>query len=126
MVCGTFKGEFKNKLIILSSYSGNTEESIDAFKKAKEQSLDMAVISTGGELLKLAVENNVPYIELPNTGIQPRSALGFSIKAFLKFIGEDTELKNISELGETLNPILRQMEKLAENEKLCSCYLFFK
>jgi glucose/mannose-6-phosphate isomerase len=96
--------QLKNKLIILSSYSGNTEEVIDAFYKAKEQNLNMAVITTGGKLLTLSKENNIPYIELPNTGIQPRSALGLSIKAFLKFLGEEDELKKITELVTTLNP----------------------
>src|SRR3989344_2079483 len=64
------KEELKNKLIILSSYSGNTEEALDAFTESKKQNLDMAVISTGGELLSLAILNKVPYIKLPNTGIQ--------------------------------------------------------
>jgi glucose/mannose-6-phosphate isomerase len=96
--------EFRNKLVILSSYSGNTEEVIDAFKKAKEKKLNMAVISTGGKLLSLAKENNVPYIELPDMKIQPRLALGLSIKAFLKFMGEDDELKKLSELATTLKP----------------------
>ena len=97
--------ELKQKLVILSSYSGNTEEPVDAFKQAKEKDLSMAVIATGGELLKLAIENKIPYIQLPDTGIQPRSALGFSVKAFLKLIGEEDELKKISKLAETLNPI---------------------
>src|SRR3989338_1581752 len=96
--------ECENKTTILSSYSGNTEEVIDAFKEAKKQNLNIVVISTGGKLLALARENKTPYIELPNTGIQPRSALGFSIKAFLKFMGEEKELKKIGELAETLNP----------------------
>ena len=95
--------ELKNKLIIISSYSGNTEEPIDAFKKAKNNSLAIAVISTGGKLLELAKENNVPYIELPNTGIQPRLALGLSLKAFLKFMEEEDELKKVSFLATTLN-----------------------
>lgn len=97
-------GELKKKLIILSSYSGNTEEVISAFIEAKNKNLDMCIISTGGKLLSLAKENNIPYIELPNMGIQPRMALGLSIKAFLKFIGEEEELKKIGELATTLNP----------------------
>jgi len=96
--------ELKNKLIILSSYSGNTEEVIDAFQKAKENNLNIAVIATGGKLLSLAIENNIPYVKLPDTGIQPRSALGFSLKAFLKLIGEEDELKKVSVLATTLNP----------------------
>ncbi|MFA6585812.1 MAG: SIS domain-containing protein [Candidatus Paceibacterota bacterium] len=94
--------ELKNKLIILSSYSGNTEEVIDTFEKAKEKNLAMAVISIGGKLLTLAKENNVPYIQLPDMGIQPRLAVGLSVKAFLKIIGEENELKNINELATSL------------------------
>jgi len=97
--------ELKSKLIILSSYSGNTEEVIKAFEEAKEKKLEMAIIAVGGKLLALAKENHVPYIELPNTGIDPRMATGFSIKALLKFIGEESELKKIKELAITLNPI---------------------
>ena len=95
----------KKKLIILSSYSGNTEEVIDAFQKGKDLNLNMAVITVGGELLKLAIENKIPYIELPNTGVQPRSALGFSVKGFLKLVGENGELKKITELTTTLNGV---------------------
>lgn len=95
--------ELKNKLIILSSYSGNTEETIEAFWEAKNKSLNMAVITVGGELLKLAKENNVPYIQLPDTGIQPRMSLGFSIKAFLKLMGEEDELRKIGELATVLD-----------------------
>ncbi len=95
--------KLKSKLVILSSYSGNTEEVIDAFNEARNKKLEMAVIATGGKLLSLAKENNVPYIELPNTGIQPRSALGFSIMAFMKFIGEENEIKELNALATTLN-----------------------
>jgi glucose/mannose-6-phosphate isomerase len=114
-------GELKDKLIILSSYSGNTEEVVEAFKEAKNKNQAMAVIATGGELLALAIENKIPYIKLPNTGIQPRSALGFSMKAFLKLLGEEKELKKISELLTNLNPI--DFEKAGKNlaEKIKNC-----
>jgi len=98
------KKELENSLIILSSYSGNTEEVLDAFQKAKENNLNMAIISVGGKLLSLAKENDIPYIEIPNTGIQPRMALGYSTKAFLKLIGDENGLKEISKLSEILDP----------------------
>jgi glucose/mannose-6-phosphate isomerase len=110
--------ELKNKLIILSSYSGQTEEVIDAFKEGKNKNLNMAVIATGGKLLSLAVENNVPYIKLPATGIQPRSALGFSLKAFLKLIGEEEELKKVSVLATTLNPAIFEKDGKMLAEKM--------
>ena len=110
--------KLKNMLVILSSYSGNTEEVIDAFDIALKKGLNMAVISVGGKLLKLAKDSNVPYIELPNIGIQPRLALGFSIKAFLKLIDEE-ELKKVNSLVEDLDPTLYEEEgkKIAEEIK---------
>ena len=95
--------ELKNRLVILSSYSGNTEEPIEAFKEAQDKKLNIGVISIGGKLLALAKENGVPYVQMPDTGIQPRMALGFSIKAFLKFLGEENELEKITKLATTLD-----------------------
>lgn len=111
----------KNKLIIFSSYSGNTEEVIDAFLRAKEKKLGMAVISTGGELLSLAKKNNTPYIELPKTGIQPRSALGFFIKAFLKIIAEENDLKEISKIAGSLNPTDYEQDGKILAQKIKNC-----
>jgi glucose/mannose-6-phosphate isomerase len=100
----------QDSLIILSSYSGNTEEVIEAFYQAKDKKLDMVVIAVGGELLNLAQENKIPYILLPNTGIQPRSALGYSVKAFMKFIGNEKDLQELSKLADILDPSLYEQD----------------
>ena len=47
----------QNSLIILNSYSGNTEEVLSAFKLAIEKNLAVAAVSVGGKLLQLASEN---------------------------------------------------------------------
>jgi glucose/mannose-6-phosphate isomerase len=91
----------ENKLIIFSSYSGNTEEVLDAFSVAQSKDLPMAVITTDGKLLNLAVESKVAYIQLPDTGIQPRASLGFQIMALTKIMGDDeayTTAKSVSHL----------------------------
>lgn len=94
----------KDRLLILSSYSGNTEEVIDAFKKGIQKNLPMAIITTGGKLLELAQKHFIPYIQIPNTNIQPRNALGFSVKALFKFVEEEDALEEINSLAEKLNP----------------------
>lgn len=96
--------ELRKSLIIASSYSGNTEEVIDGLQTALAQNLNAAVIAVGGKLLELAKEKNLPYIQIPDTGIQPRSALGFSLKAIAKFIGAREILKEVKELKKTLRP----------------------
>lgn len=71
----------KQTLVIASSYSGNTEETIDGLKQALERGLATAVISVGGKLIETAKKEGLAYVQLPNTGIQPRSALGLSLIA---------------------------------------------
>jgi len=110
--------ELKNRLIILSSYSGNTEETIDAFLEAKDKGLAIAVIAVGGKLLELAREQKIAYVELPNTGIQPRAALGFSVKAMLALIGEEKGLEEITKLAESLRPLDYEEEGKALAERL--------
>jgi glucose/mannose-6-phosphate isomerase len=106
------------RLIILSSYSGNTEEVIDAFQEAKKRNLAMAAITVGGKLIDLARENNIPYIQLPDIGIQPRSALGFSLKAILKAMDEEELLVDITELTNWLKPENYDLEGKRLAEKL--------
>lgn len=90
--------------IILSSYSGNTAEVLDAYDLTRSKGLNLAVVGVGGELLEKAKKDNAPYVQMPDTGIQPRFALGFSFKALLKIIGEEDMLREASALYETLKP----------------------
>lgn len=93
----------RERLIILNSYSGDTEEVVSAFNEALAMNLKMLVISTGGELIRLAQAGNVPYIQMPDMKIRPRLALGLNILAILKaindenFSGEFKQLANNSE-----------------------------
>lgn len=108
----------KDRLVILSSYSGNTEEVVDAFKNGIENNLAMAVISVGGKLIELAKEHFISYIQMPNTGIQPRSALGYSLKALLKIMMEEEILKEVGNLSDTLNSSEYEVQGRSLAEKL--------
>jgi glucose/mannose-6-phosphate isomerase len=72
----------KGTLVIASSHSGNTEETLEAFDVALKNDCSVAVICTGGELAKRAKENNIPVWIFNHTG-QPRSAVGFSFGLLL-------------------------------------------
>jgi glucose/mannose-6-phosphate isomerase len=69
-------------LVICSSHSGNTEETLDAFEAARQAECRIIVVSTGGELAKRAKENNIPLWTFEHKG-QPRSAVGFSFGLLL-------------------------------------------
>jgi glucose/mannose-6-phosphate isomerase len=94
----------KQSLIILNSYSGNTEEVIDSFYLALEKKLKMASITYNGKLLELSKKYNIPFVKLPEPKVQPRLALGFHAKALLKILNKEKELKEISELVYLLKP----------------------
>ncbi len=78
--------DLEDILFIASSYSGNTEEVLDFAEEAYSRGLNLVIVTTGGKLLEFAKENNLPYVLMPDTKIQPRTALGYSILSIAKFV----------------------------------------
>lgn len=72
----------KQTLVICSSHSGNTEETLDSFETAVKNDCSIVAISTGGELAKRADEKKVPVWRFSHNG-QPRAAVGFSFGLLL-------------------------------------------
>ena len=66
----------RNSLVLIVSYSGNTEESLSCYKAARRNGYNTIAISTGGKLLEHARNEKIPYIELPK-GLQPRNAIAY-------------------------------------------------
>src|SRR5512147_750408 len=69
-------------LVICSSHSGNTEETLDAFEAALKADCRIIAVCTGGELAKRAGENHLPVWTFEHKG-QPRAAVGFSFGLLL-------------------------------------------
>jgi len=68
--------------IIVSSYSGNTEETLSAYEEAKEKTKNIICITTGGQLEELAKKDKFPVIRIPG-GMQPRCAIAYSFFSVL-------------------------------------------
>ena len=69
-------------LVICSSHSGNTEETLSAFEVAHKAGCRIVAVCTGGELAKRAQENNIALWTFDHAG-QARSAVGFSFGLLL-------------------------------------------
>jgi glucose/mannose-6-phosphate isomerase len=67
----------RDTLVICSSYSGNTEETLSVIRQALAKKVPLMVITSGGELLGLAKARKLPYCELPG-GLPARAAMGYS------------------------------------------------
>jgi glucose/mannose-6-phosphate isomerase len=105
-----------NSLVIVSSYSGNTEETIAAHKDAVKRGAQVLCISSNGETEQLAKKHGHSFIKIPG-GLPPRAALGYSFFPILmslikmKFITTRTNdiketislLKKKSQVFSTLN-----------------------
>jgi glucose/mannose-6-phosphate isomerase len=86
----------QNTLLICSSYSGSTEETLAAFSEAQRRKCHIFCITTGGELGKLAAKSNVPAAIIP-PGLPPRAALGFSFTTTLFALGRLRICRDYSE-----------------------------
>jgi glucose/mannose-6-phosphate isomerase len=108
------------RLVIASSYSGKTEEVIEGLNEALKKKLNAAVIATGGQLIDLAKKHSLPYVQMPATGIQPRSALGYSLRGLMCLIGLKEDLRQTGKLVDMLNPSELEMagKKLAKKINL--------
>jgi glucose/mannose-6-phosphate isomerase len=67
-------------LALVISYSGNTAESLNLYDDAMHRGCRIVVVTSGGELEKLAIKNGQPFIKVP-TGNQPRASLGYLLGA---------------------------------------------
>jgi glucose/mannose-6-phosphate isomerase len=120
----------KNTLVIVSSYSGNTEETISAHKDAIRRKARVLCIGTGGETVKTAKKFKQSWIQIP-PGLSPRAALGYSFFPLLIVLGrlgfikpKDREIKETIQLLKNKSALFSNPEspenaplKLAERIK---------
>jgi len=63
----------KDDLVIATSYSGNTEETLGCYSEALEMGLPLVTISSGGLLESSSKKNGIPFNKVPH-GLAPRAA----------------------------------------------------
>jgi glucose/mannose-6-phosphate isomerase len=119
-------------LVIASSYSGNTEETISAIHQANKKNATIVGVCSGGELYKFCKENNYDCIKVPG-GNPPRSMLAFSVIQLVHLLSkagviEINALMEIDHCRHLLNTelltIKQEAKRLAEflHKKQCIIY----
>lgn len=101
--------------LILSSYSGNTEETLSCAAKAKERGAMIAVIAAGGKLMDLAKAKNYPHFLIDpkaNPSNQPRMATAYNIMAIILML---SKLGLISFSEENYHQVLDAINKTSQN-----------
>lgn len=72
-------------LVIASSYSGNTEETLSCLKQARDHSAQVAAVASGGKLIEVARHQSIAHVVLPE-GVQPRMAVIYNLRAVIALL----------------------------------------
>ncbi len=72
-------------LVIASSYSGNTEETLSALDQARRRDAQIGVIASGGQLIDIAEAAGIAHVKLP-AGFQPRMAVLYNLRSLVKLL----------------------------------------
>ncbi|TWP08708.1 bifunctional phosphoglucose/phosphomannose isomerase [TM7 phylum sp. oral taxon 350] len=94
-------------LVIASSYSGNTEETLSCLDEALKKGANIGCVSSGGKLVEIAKNNELPYVVLPS-GIQPRMGVIANLRAILAVlvsygVVSQSDFDEVKNLGPWLN-----------------------
>jgi glucose/mannose-6-phosphate isomerase len=106
----------RKTLVVCSSYSGNTEETLAAYDNAFDERAKIIVITSGGLLCQKAESDGFPIIKIKE-GLPPRAALGYSLAPLLIILerlglcGEQSEA-----ISQTAN-LMKSWLKLYEGEE---------
>ncbi len=109
----------KDSLVIAASYSGNTEETISAYKDAVRKSATVAVITSGGQLQALAESDNVPFVNVP-AGMPPRATLGYSFFTLLVLLSKLKIIEDQSNHIGSAIETLKSMQAAKAGQKIAS------
>lgn len=105
----------ENTLVIASSYSGNTEETTSCLNQAMSKGSQIAIVSSGGELIKIAQQNQIAHIILPS-GYQPRMAMIYTLCSIVTVLSnfllvDWVKLDEINSITDWLNQEVKAWSK---------------
>lgn len=99
-------------LVIISSYSGNTEEALSSLEAAESKQARIVIICAGGKLLEIAKQKGYCHIILPQAG-QPRFAAFYDLNAIVSLFThfnliEASQLVELKEAAKFLKEVTMQ------------------
>lgn len=98
----------KDTLVIVSSYSGNTEETLMAMQQAMKAKATIVCVTSGGKIADIADKKKMDCILLP-AGMPPRSCLGYSLLQSLFVLQHFDLLK--TDFEKEINAAIKLLEK---------------
>ncbi len=113
----------KDSLVIVASYSGNTEESLCMLEDAIKRRSKIVTISSGGKLADIASASSIPHARIP-TGLPPRAAIGFMFGAMVGVVERvgaakpdksvEESLRTLAKVNESCGPAVPTLDNPAK------------
>ena len=111
---GLPRGIDAHTLLIFSSFSGNTEETLSGIESLPPDARNVAVVTAGGRLAELARERGYPLIVIPTgnepKGFQPRSAFGFIVTYLARLLHAAALMQDPQAILRALPAFLRSVD----------------
>jgi glucose/mannose-6-phosphate isomerase len=115
----------QNTLVIISSYSGNTEETLSALQQSIEKKAKIIAISSGGKVGELSIKHDFEWIKIPG-GNPPRTCLGYSLIQIIKILNDYGFVpSSFMEEMESSISLLKTEQENIKNEALRLAKLIF-
>ncbi|MCC6721597.1 MAG: SIS domain-containing protein [Bacteroidia bacterium] len=110
-------------LVILCSYSGETEETVNLLNEALAKNCKIICITTGGHIEKLSIQHNLLTYKIEK-GYQPRMAIGYNLAIILMILGE---IKN-ENISSELEDVIKKFEEIKsiQIDSANKIYSYFK
>jgi len=102
----------KESLVIVASYSGNTEETLCMMDEVRKKRAKIVAVSSGGQLAQMSGTHEIPFARLP-TGMMPRASLGFMLGAMLGIV----ERTGVASVDRQFEEAIRVMESVGASCK---------
>ena len=109
----------RDTLLFVVSYSGNTEETLDAYKAAKGRGCKIVVVTSGGNLRKFGESDKKPMVLIPS-GIAPRLSVGYMFFGVLRVLQNSGIVKDNSDSVKKLVEKLKNPEFKMKGEELAT------
>ena len=108
---------------LVSSYSGNTEETLQSFEEMRDAGARIICVASGGKLIKYAEELGLDFVKVPDNWPSPRACLGYSVVSQLHIMQKlgvisDGAIKDVKKSVDLLrreaDDIKEKAEKIAQ------------
>jgi glucose/mannose-6-phosphate isomerase len=100
----------KGSLVLVASYSGDTEETLSMFEEARKRGAKLVAVSSGGRLTSFATKGDIPVARLPK-GMMPRASVGYMLGTMIGILeraGLVSEEKQFEEAVRVLEGVVSE------------------